>query len=127
MTEKTNDCVLLIDDEYVSNLIIRKYLEGMGYSNIEVKTNGQDAINYFTSELEKIPDIIFLDLRMPIMDGFDFLDELGNLNLDLGNAKIYIVTSSINPIDMEKSKNYDIVSGFIQKPIHLDNLKDILI
>lgn len=126
MTQNKIDSILLIDDEYVSNLIISKYLGTLGFSNIEIKTNGQEALSFFAENSKNIPTIIFLDLRMPIMDGFEFLDEISKADIDISRSKIYVLTSSINPLDMEKAKNYNLISGFIQKPIHPDKLKAIL-
>jgi len=90
--------------------------------------NGQDAIDYLRPAIlnnEKKPEIILLDLNMPIMDGWQFLDELIQVPTDV-MITIYIVSSSIDPADMNKAKLYQNVTNYLIKPMTAQRLKEIL-
>jgi CheY-like chemotaxis protein len=72
---------------------------------------------------ELIPQYIFLDINMPILDGFQFLDEFKDISADLyPEIKIAMLTTSLNPSDLENSKQYKNVVGFIYKPLIKDEL-----
>jgi CheY-like chemotaxis protein len=93
-----------------------------------VFNNGRDALDNLKAIIranKKLPDVILLDLNMPVMDGWQFLDEF----LREPTPKpilIYIVTSSIDPDDVNRAKIYDAVTNYIVKPITLETLKNIL-
>ena len=122
---------MLIDDNEIDNLINQKMIEASNITNnIFTHTGARSAIE-FLKNIEKLegisdnalPDIIFLDIDMPLMDGFQFLDEFEKLN-DKTREKCNIVmlTSSINPQDLNKSKKYTSVKKYINKPLTQENL-----
>ncbi len=123
--------VMLIDDNEIDNLINQKMIESVGIAEqIYVHTGAKSGIE-FLRNIEKLtdysdkilPDIIFLDIDMPLMDGFQFLDLFSKLNANTRNrCKIVMLTSSINPQDISKSKNYDYVFKYINKPLTNKNL-----
>lgn len=122
--------ILLVDDDAICNMISEKTLLRMGIANeIHVALNGAEAINLFNEyfhESHAIPDIILLDLNMPIMDGFSFIEAFKNLSLpNKERIKIIIVTSSADPNDIEKAKHMGIVH-YLTKPISEDKLKLVL-
>jgi CheY-like chemotaxis protein len=119
------DLILLIEDEYVSNLIMQKYMSDLGFNNYQISKNGREAI-YFLNDSVKKPELIFLDLRMPLMDGFEFLEHCTQQPKLIGNSDVYILTSSINPKDMKRAEEFSRVKGFIQKPINPLHLKELL-
>lgn len=89
--------------------------------------NGQEALNALTTMIqsgENIPDVIFLDINMPIMDGWQFLDEFIKIKND-HKTIIYIVSSSIDPMDRNKVRDYENVSNYIVKPISLETFEQI--
>lgn len=92
--------------------------------------NGKEALDGLGEAIVKktnLPDVIFLDLNMPVMDGWEFLDELTKVAPSTNDPiLIYIVTSSINPSDLIKSREYEMVTNYIVKPITIDQLKEIL-
>ena len=88
-------------------------------------TNGIDDINHFKRE-ENVPDAILLDIEMPQMDAWDFLDELISIQPCFENRKIiYIVSSSIALEDKEKAEHYQCVKNFLSKPVNLEKLQSI--
>lgn len=130
MTQYKHKTVLLIDDSYIDNLINRKILENNNFAeNIVVMDSPRNAMGFMQeriSEKKDLPEIIFLDLRMPGMSGFDFLKELktliGSKDLDV---KIYILSSSLDPTDLRKTEENNLVSRFIGKPLTNKILEDI--
>lgn len=123
--------VLLIDDQESFNFMHEKTIEKAEFSH-DIKTfeSGATALAYLwrlsLSNPEKFPDMIFLDLNMPVMSGWDFLDSIKNLSDSvLKNCKIFILTSSIDNRDIEQSKEYKMVTDFISKPLTEKRLQDI--
>lgn len=99
-------------------------------SKITECENGQEAVNYIEQALEKnegLPDIIFLDINMPVMNGWDFLEKFKRIIS--GHSKtvhIYIVTSSIDQSDIERAKEYGNVTDYIIKPVSKEAFAKIL-
>lgn len=123
--------IAIIDDDDIFVYITKKAVEQTNIiQQIKVFGNGKDAIDYLKencSNPDLLPEIILLDLSMPIMDGWQFLDEYTKIKPKIGKKIIiYIVTSSISPEDMRKAKNIDAVSDFIIKPITKDKLIEII-
>jgi len=104
------------------------------FSNeIATAKNGEDALNFFdtlktSDKTITKPELIFLDLNMPIMSGWEFLDAFNTEKYaEFHNTKIIILSSTIDPGDLEKSKKYPLVIDFLPKPISkemLEYLKD---
>lgn len=120
----------LIDDNKVFQIVTKRMLEKFPdkISDILQFYNGKDALDFFIknkSNNDQLPDLVFLDLNMPILDGWGFLDELQKVRLSK-HLKIYICTSSVSAVDTEKAKDYSLVDGYIVKPVNLDDLSEIL-
>jgi CheY-like chemotaxis protein len=116
--------ILLIEDDATFVFITKKIISKANFTGeLKVFGNGQEGINY--SEL--LPEVIFLDLAMPIMDGWGFLEEYMLLLPKLKrNITIYIVSSSVSPHDVERARNISIVSDFIVKPISQELFLEII-
>ncbi|MGN7205150.1 response regulator [Pedobacter sp. SAFR-022] len=123
--------VWLIDDDEVfvfltKKLIARSELE----VTVETYINGQDAIEQLQSLAEDenaLPDIILLDLNMPVMDGWEFLKAYEDINFSNPNKiHLYIVTSSISPYEVERAKQIPAVQEFIVKPMVKDKFIDLI-
>ncbi|QHS55432.1 response regulator [Mucilaginibacter sp. 14171R-50] len=120
-----NTC-LLIDDNYIDNFVTRKILESGNFAdNIIVIQSPQEAINALRDGTVK-PDAIFLDIRMPIMSGFEFLQEYESLELDNKEVvKIFMLSSSLDPTDMNNSKSNKYVARFVHKPLTHQALEEL--
>ena len=129
--KKKLPCVLLVDDDYVTNFLNAKVIEHAKIAeHVEVKLNGQEALDFLTKE--KITDtaspcLILLDINMPIMDGWEFLQAYQQGALDQKNkANIVMLTTSSNPDDIKRAQNIPFVSGFKSKPLTTEILEDII-
>lgn len=109
--------IMLVDDKDISNFIMRKFIEiRRPDANIKEFTDPQKALDSIDNI---VPDIIFLDLNMPVMNGWQFLDEMRNASF---SHKVAILTSSTSNDDFEKSKEYGNVINFYVKPLNPDEL-----
>jgi CheY-like chemotaxis protein len=120
--------IVLIDDDPITNLINKRIIENyFGFKTI-VFTNAAEALGqlkqWLMAETNMLPEIIFLDIDMPDMNGWEFLDELHTLpDALIDKCHIIVLTSSIDFEDIEKSKTYRVVRGFISKPLTADSLR----
>lgn len=121
----------IIDDDPIFIYGTKRLMQELDFcENILVYNNGQDAIDALQELNDKgdvMPSVIFLDLNMPIMNGWEFLDDFVKLpNNNAGEVTVYIISSSIDPRDLEKVKNYKVVNNYILKPITPKDLESIL-
>jgi CheY-like chemotaxis protein len=124
--------ILLIDDSDVDNFINKAIIsKEENISQILVMTSGYDALAYLNGIIEKeevFPDVIFLDIKMPKMNGFEFLDEYMKLSEDLKNhCRVYILSSSFDSLDSEKGKKYSVVKKHLTKPLAHHQISELLL
>lgn len=126
---KKIDLACIIDDDPVFVFGAKKIMElGNISKSFMVFPNGAKAIDALKPMIianQKLPDFILLDINMPVMDGWEFLDELVKIPCKK-EITIYIVTSSIDPADMDKAKTYTSVTNYLIKPITTDKLQQVL-
>jgi CheY-like chemotaxis protein len=116
---------LLIDDNYIDNFVTRKILEGSNFAEtIIVVRSATEAISSLRDGIIK-PDVIFLDVRMPLMGGFEFLEEYDKINIDKSHIKIFMLSSSLDPLDMRKSMDNKYITQFIYKPLTQKALEEL--
>lgn len=130
---KQIEILALVDDDDTFVFITQRIIEQTNHvKEIKVFNNGLDALNYLKNNLKndyQLPEVIFLDLSMPIMDGWQFLDEFTSLSLKTDKTEkilIYICSSSISPHDITKAKEISSVTDFIIKPVTKDKLAEIV-
>jgi CheY-like chemotaxis protein len=123
--------ILVIDDGEIDNYIFETVVKKM-FTNSKFDTcmDGQSAINKLISikntNPQLLPDFIFLDLTMPTMNGWQFLDEFSRLNIDpLKKSKIYVLSSSISNLDRNRSLSNPLVVDFVSKPINRHKIQAI--
>jgi CheY-like chemotaxis protein len=127
MKKKLN-CILLVDDDHEDNFFHEIIIKKMNITNsIQVARNGLEALDFLKKENQVIPELIFLDVNMPKMNGWEFLEEYRHLNANQ-KAKITIVmlTTSANPDDIKKAEEIADVHGYRSKPLSVDMLNEIL-
>lgn len=126
---KKIDLACIIDDDPVHIFVTTDELEKTKmFDTITSYKNGKEAFEALKAIHEskaQLPDLILLDLNMPIWDGWDFLDEFTQLDIE-EKIVILIITSSNNPEDILKAKNYDEVQNFVVKPVTADLIMDEL-
>ena len=117
---------LLIDDNYIDNFVTRRILESSNFAEtVIVSQSATDAISSLQAGLVR-PDVIFLDIRMPMMGGFEFLQEYDKLEIEgKQTIKIFMLSSSLDPTDLKKSTNNKYITQFIHKPLTQKTLDEI--
>jgi CheY-like chemotaxis protein len=127
MKSKIN--LLVIDDDEINIFIIKKIVGKTGFDvNTVAKGNGQLAIDYINSVVgnnEMFPDIILIDINMPILNGWDFIEAYEKLSIDQ-KVDVYMLSSSVYENDIERAKSYKSVKGFISKPLSIERLSELL-
>jgi CheY-like chemotaxis protein len=128
--------ILLVDDDAGCNLFNYKIVENANITDrIAVRVNGQEAMSYILEENSRPADgsgdkpvtLILLDLNMPVMDGWEFLDAFGRLADSTRKAyRIVILTTSENTADQEKAEKHPSVLAYLAKPLTVGKLKDVL-
>jgi CheY-like chemotaxis protein len=123
--------ILLVDDDSIANFLIERIVQSTGFAkSISTALNGKEALHVFTKHLDDsspVPEVVLLDLNMPIMNGFEFLKAFQQLEFkEKSNILIILVTSSNNPTDIETAKELGI-KYYLTKPISADTIKGIML
>lgn len=115
----------IIDDDPIVVFTAKKLMQVTGFcQEFLVYNNGKLALDGLTNLLQtggKLPQVVFVDLNMPVMDGWQFLDEAEAL-LTSSRMMVYILSSSIDPEDLERAKRYQYLAGYLIKPLTADAL-----
>lgn len=126
---KSIDIICIIDDDPIHVFVTKKAITSAKIGKtILVFENGKEAfdkLKELMSSKENLPDLILLDINMPIWDGWDFLDEFTQIPVDK-EIIIYVVSSSNNPTDLQKASTYKKVNNYLIKPITMEKLKEEL-
>lgn len=122
--------ILLVDDNEINNLLHERLIEMSDFgSPVIVKQSAEEALEHLKSvetDESQIPEIIFLDIRMPVMDGFGFLDEFQKMPEKIvGKSKVIMLSSTLDPEDNARAAKYPHVIKMLLKPLTMDQLGSI--
>ncbi len=121
---------ILIDDDPIFIFLNKKVLETTACMESVIDfTSAIDALEFIKKDLNNMDKVvILLDIRMPIMDGFSFIDELKKtVGADINKFLIYLLSSSIYQADIDKAKEYPEVKDFLNKPLNTDKMESVCV
>lgn len=131
MTRKF-DLVLLIDDEPADNYLHKRVIDRAGVADqLMIFESAREALEFLDSPgpdgERPRPDLIFLDINMPALNGWEFLEEIDRRGLGEGlGAVIFMVSTSMNPSDVQRAEEMPLVSGYVSKHLNAEALAGIL-
>jgi CheY-like chemotaxis protein len=121
--------IFLVDDDHIYQFTAKKTLETMGLAEqVSVFMNGASAIQYIKDNLanhDALPDVIFLDINMPVMDGWQFVQEFEQLEV-AKPISVYMVSSSVDESDMKRSREFSVITDYIIKPVGRTRFQQLL-
>lgn len=122
--------VLFIDDDEINNFILKEIFESQYNLKVNFFTEAARALDYIEELVEKksdkLPDVIFLDIKMPEMDGFDFMDAFQQKEYSQRfSVPIFMLTSSVNHRDISRAGTYKNIKELITKPLTFDKLEEL--
>jgi CheY-like chemotaxis protein len=127
--------ILCVDDDPITLMLCKKVIKKAEFSeDVMFANNGLEAYELFQSLASKkqndeeieLPELVFLDLNMPVMNGWEFLDLFNDkISSEFMQTKVIILSSTIDPADYNKAKQYDVVSHFLSKPITVEMLENL--
>ena len=122
--------VLLIDDDEINNFLNKRLLEKYGIAEqVAIVTNGEEGLEFIAQRCRSgagCPELILLDISMPVMDGFEFLKQYQRLNFkNKDKVNLIVLTTSSNPNDMERIANFN-VTDYLTKPLNEGKVEYLL-
>ncbi len=123
--------ILCIDDDAITMMLCRKVIAKATFAkHTDFANNGEEALHYFDNlimhEAKDFPELILLDLNMPVMGGWEFLDNFSSTYARFfTETKVIVLSSTIDPRDVQKSRTYPMVIDFMSKPITVEMLEKL--
>ncbi len=129
MKQVKNACI--IDDDEIFRFILKKHIKNQNLAeNILCFENGREALEYMKAnrlENDNLPDVIFLDINMPIMDGWDFVVEYNELKKQIvKDATVFMISSSVDDRDINRAIDSDVISEYVAKPVDKQRISDLM-
>ena len=120
--------VVLVDDDDIFNMLHGEVLKRLIPDvRIDVFKSGQEVIEFLEKAPDERIDLIFLDIRMPVMGGFEVLDSMSQMNKErFAKTRIYVLSSTLDDRDLQRAKETPLVTDFIGKPMSFDTMRTIL-
>lgn len=127
--KNTIGCIMLVDDDEDDNFFHEREITQNKFANtVIIKNSGKKALEYLKTKTDPLTDLIFLDINMPVMSGWEFLNEYERLDKEMQSKAIIIMLStSQNPTDIAKSKTWNFVSDYVTKPLTKAIMEGILV
>jgi CheY-like chemotaxis protein len=120
------ESLLLVDDDVAFNFLNRLQISGMGLNcEIHECLDGSTALKYI-QDSGICPDVILLDINMPVMDGFEFLEEFEKATVCSAQTKVFMLTSSTQDEDRKNALKYTCVKGYFDKPLTTEHINEII-
>ncbi len=124
--------ILLIDDSEIDNFVHETVLQKMGIADtISTATNGQDALDYLIeahgNAQKTVPELIFLDINMPVMDGWEFAAAARREGVIADSVVVMMLTTSQNPDDRARAEAEGYSQGFLTKPLTAEAVEELLV
>lgn len=120
----------IIDDDDIFRFIMKKHLTVQNIAEEIISfENGEEAINFFinNNDADLLPDLVFLDINMPVMDGWQFIEKFEKIHDDLKKEVVlFMVSSSVDDRDISRAKNTKVISEYLVKPLDNSTLKNII-
>lgn len=125
---ESNTTFLLIEDNLIDQLIIKQlFSKVLNIDEISIANNGREGLQWINGNKKQDSLIILLDIQMPIMDGFEFLDEFDKLSNEIKKeTQIYVLSSTLDSDEILKIKENNYVTAFLSKPFPIEKFKNIL-
>jgi CheY-like chemotaxis protein len=129
--DPSDQVIALVDDDKIFQLIATRNIKAANFSGQILQfNNGSEAIEYLekhASEKSALPDVLFLDINMPLVDGWMFMEDYVSLKDRINkNIRIYMVSSSIDPKDIERAKSISDIREYITKPISRQKFAELI-
>lgn len=121
--------LLLVDDDPTTNFFNSHLIKKMDvFDHIHVATNGQEALDLILDlkANNEVPDMIFLDINMPIMNGFEFLQEYEKLEDDIHSVVVCMLTTSLAHEDLIKAQSFEMLNDYIDKPLYKEKIIELV-
>lgn len=123
--------IYIIDDDQICQFIFQKLIQNIKpESAVLLFSDGEQALEFLlghTAQIEKMPDLLLVDINMPVMDGWQFTVEYAKIKSHVGKrTTLFIVSSSVDPIDRNRAKQIPDISGYVEKPLDLEKMARIL-
>jgi CheY-like chemotaxis protein len=119
-------CILLIDDDEPTNFLNKMVVDELDIArHVQVVTNGQEALDYLNGTGPR-PELILLNINMPLMDGWEFVDRYTTLVTSQKANALVMLTTSLNPNDEKTAMANAEIAGFVNKPLRRETLENII-